>query len=75
MINFTYSFPGMMYLGWTIQKAAALPGEGFNPSTRVTVRHDQGIKRWIRGYKKTWMISTPTFIYVLAGLACCGMGK
>ncbi|KAK3721132.1 hypothetical protein LTR37_003422 [Vermiconidia calcicola] len=44
MINFTYSFPGMLYLGWSLQKAAALPGEGFNPATRETIRHDSGMK-------------------------------
>lgn len=74
MINFTYSFPGMLYLGWTVQKAAALPGEGFNPYTRVTTRLDGGVKRWIRGFTKSWMVSVPTLIYVLLGLACCGMG-
>ena len=74
MINFTYSFPGMLYLGHTIQKAAQLPGEGFNPYTRVTTRIDQGRQRWIRGFKKSWMISLPTTIYVILGLACCGMG-
>ncbi|KAM0693700.1 hypothetical protein Q7P36_006956 [Cladosporium allicinum] len=74
MINFTYSFPGMLYLGHTIQKAAVLPGEGFNPYTRETIRMDQGTSRWIRGFKKSWTISLPTTIYVIAGLACCGMG-
>ena len=74
MINFTYSFPACIYLGWLVQKAAALPGEGFDPATRVTTRHDNGMKRWMRGWKKTWYISTPTFVYILAGFACCGMG-
>ncbi|KAI7553285.1 amino acid transporter-like protein [Hortaea werneckii] len=74
MINFTYSFPGMLYLSWTIQKAAALPGEGFNPYNRVTTRLDNGWKRWNRGFWKSWMKSVPALIYVLAGLACCGMG-
>jgi hypothetical protein len=74
MMNFTYTFPGMMYLSNIIHKAAELPGEGFNPATRVTTRHDDGIKRWIRGFKKTWLTSTATFIYILLGLACCGMG-
>ncbi|KAI7621806.1 hypothetical protein KC319_g18441, partial [Hortaea werneckii] len=66
--------PGMLYLSWTIQKAAALPGEGFNPYTRVTTRLDSGWKRWNRGFWKSWMKSVPALIYVLAGLACCGMG-
>lgn len=74
MINFTYSFPGMLYLAWIVQKAAALPGEGFNPYTRVTTRMDNGTKRWIRGFKKSWAQSVPCLIYVIAGLACCGMG-
>jgi amino acid permease len=74
MINFTYSFPGMLYLGHIIQKAAALPGEGFNPYTRVTTRLDTGTKRWVRGFKKSWIVSLPMTVYVLLGLACCGMG-
>ncbi|KAM0719427.1 hypothetical protein Q7P37_005332 [Cladosporium fusiforme] len=74
MINFTYSFPGMLFLGWTVQKAAALPGEGFNPYTRETTRLDSGVKRWVRGFTKSWKVSVPTLVYVLLGLACCGMG-
>jgi hypothetical protein len=74
MINFTYSFPGMLILGHIVQKAAALPGEGFNPYTRVTTRLDTGMKRWTRGFKKSWKKSLPLVIYVLLGLACCGMG-
>lgn len=74
MINFTYSFPGMLYLGHIVQKAAALDGEGFNPYTRVTTRLDQGTKRWVRGFKKSWKVSITMTIYILLGLACCGMG-
>jgi hypothetical protein len=32
------------------------------------------LKRWIRGFKKTWLRSTIALIYVLLGIACCGMG-
>lgn len=74
MTNFTYTFPGMMYLSRVLHKAAELPGEGFDPATRLTVRHDQGWKRWSRAYKKTWLISTIVVIYILLGLASCGMG-
>lgn len=74
MMNFTYTFPGLMYLSSIIHKAAELPGEGFNPATRETVRHDDGVKRWIRGFKKTWFRSIISVIYILLGLACCGMG-
>jgi hypothetical protein len=64
----------MMYASWIIHEAAELPGEGFNPATRETIRHDDGMKRWIRGFKKTWARSTVAIVYVLLGLACCGMG-
>ncbi|KAK5108117.1 hypothetical protein LTR62_008771 [Meristemomyces frigidus] len=74
MINFTYSFPACIYLGWKVQKASQLPGEGFDPATRITTRHDNGMTRWMRGYKKTMVSSTVTFIYILAGFACCGLG-
>lgn len=73
-LNFTYSFPAIMYLGFKIQDGAGLDGEGFDPITGVTTRHDAGFKRWVRGFKKTWFISIPVALYACAGLACSGMG-
>ena len=74
MMNFTYTFPGLLMLAHKIQQAAALPGEGFNPYTRVTTRLDTGMKRWTRGFMKSWTWRIPLTIYGLLGLACCGMG-
>lgn len=74
LVNFTYTFPGVVYLGYQIQMFAKLDGEGFNPFTRVTTRHDTGNKRWIRGFTKGWYITVPTLLYVTAGLVCCGIG-
>lgn len=73
-LNFTYSFAGVMYSTYKIQQAAALPGEGFDPVTGVTTRHDDGMKRYIRGFKKSWYISLPAILYALAGFATSGMG-
>ncbi|KAE9364781.1 hypothetical protein N431DRAFT_355013 [Stipitochalara longipes BDJ] len=73
-LNFTYSFSGVMYAVYHIQEGARLPGEGFDSATGVTTRHDQGVKRWIRGFKKSWYISLPAILYTLAGLATSGMG-
>lgn len=73
-INFTYSFPGILYVGYRIQVDAALPGEGFDPVTGVTTRHDSGWKRWVRGFKKNWHVNLFTTFYFLGGLACSGMG-
>lgn len=73
-LNFTYSFSGVMYLAYKIQDGARLPGEGFDPATGETVRLDSGMKRWARGFMKTWYLSVPVLIYTLCGLATSGMG-
>lgn len=73
-LNFTYSIPAFMFLAYNIQKGAILEGEGFNPETGVTTRHDAGMKRFIRGFMKQWYMNIPFALYFLAGLACSGMG-
>ena len=73
-LNFTYSFPGIIFLALKVQQYSALPGEGFNPETGVTIRHDSGPKRWMRGFVKGWMWTVPALLYSLAGLAASGMG-
>lgn len=73
-LNFTYSFSGFMYLAFKVYEGASLPGEGFNPSTGVTTRHDSGFKRHVRGFRKMWYITIPVLIYTCAGLAASGMG-
>ena len=74
-LNFTYSFSGIMYAAYHIQRAAALDGEGYDPATGVTTRHDAGMKRWVRGFKKSWYISGPALAYSMAGFATSGMGS
>jgi hypothetical protein len=73
-INFTYSFPGIAFIGLMIHQDAVLPGEAFDPVTGLTTYHDSGLKRWMRGFMNRWYITVPTLIYVLASLACSGMG-
>ena len=75
ILNFTYTFPAWVFLGFTCQLGAALPGEGFDPHTGITTRHDTGMKRWVRGFKARWLQMTCYFLYMLGGLACCGMGS
>jgi len=74
ILNFTYTFPAILYVGFNCQLGAELPGEGFDPYTGVTTRHDSGWKRWARGFKKCWFINSLNTLYFLGGLACCGMG-
>ncbi|OJJ68378.1 hypothetical protein ASPBRDRAFT_32979 [Aspergillus brasiliensis CBS 101740] len=74
ILNFTYTLPGVLYVGFRCQKDAALPGEGYNPATGETIRHDSGMQRYIRGFKKHWVLNLFCIFYFCGGLACSGMG-
>jgi len=74
ILNFTYTFPPILYVGYCCQIGAALPGEGFDPTTGVTIRHDSGMKRWVRGFKKQLAMNTMNMIYFFGALATSGMG-
>ncbi len=58
ILQFTYTFPPMMYLGFQIKKGAIQSGEGFDPATGRTVRLDSGMNRWIRGYKQNMLLNS-----------------
>ena len=73
-LNFTYSFPALVYLGYLVHDGATLEGEGFDPVTGTSVQHDRGMKRYARGFFKRWYLTIPTLGYLLCGLACSGMG-
>jgi hypothetical protein len=72
--NFTYTFPAMLKIGFDIQKGAMLPEESFDEVTKKYTRLDHGMKRWIRGYKKTWMLTSFNIFYMLGALVVCGLG-
>jgi len=73
--NFTYTFPPSSKLGFDIKKNAMLPEESFDPVTKKYTRLDNGMKRWWRGYKKSFLMSTMNFLYFLASLVVCGLGS
>ena len=75
ILNFTYTYPAILYVGFQTQLGAMLEGEGFDPRTGVTVRHDTGVKRWVRGYFKNWPSTISNTLYFFGGCACCGMGS
>jgi hypothetical protein len=72
--NFTYAFPALLKIGFDIQKAAMLPEEGFDEVTKRYIRKDGGWKRLMRGYKKTWMLTTFNILYLLGALVVCALG-
>lgn len=73
--NFTYTFPALLKIGFEIKKGAMLPSEGFDQATGKYVRHDGGMKRWIRGYKKSFFLTSFNIFYFLGALVVCGMGS
>lgn len=75
ILNFTYTFPAILCVGYYCQIGAALPEEGFDPSTRITTRLDHGWRRWVRGFMKYWYINIASVIYFCGGLATSGMGS
>ncbi|KAJ5197843.1 transmembrane amino acid transporter [Penicillium cinerascens] len=74
ILNFTYTFPAILWVGYSCQIGARLPGEGFNPVTRVTTRLDNGWTRWVRGYTKSLWLNIASTLYFMGGLALSGMG-
>jgi hypothetical protein len=74
ILQFSYTFPPMLLVGFNVQNDAILPEEEFNPMTGQVQRLDNGIRRWIRGYKKKLVWNTFDIIYSLAALSAAGLG-
>lgn len=75
LLNFSYSFPSVAFLGYLIHEGATLPGEGFDPVTGESTYMDSGPKRWARGFMKRWKLTIPILTYALCAFACSGMGS
>jgi len=74
ILQFTYTFPPILMLGAMIRRDAMQEGEGYDPKTGNTVRHDGGFKRFVRGYLKNWHLNTWNFLFFLGSLVTAGLG-
>lgn len=78
IVQFTYSLPPFLYIGAKTMLNAIQPGEGYDPATNEVIRHDRGIKRWIRGFTGGTtiekLIMLWNVIYFLGALALGGLG-
>lgn len=64
-------------LGVQIQHDAIRPdqGEGYDPTTGQTVRHDHGLKRWVRGFfAHLWYIKAWNVVLFLGATVTCVLG-
>ena len=75
ILQFTYSFPPLLHLGYNIQKYAMQSEPGFDPATGNITAQDSGVKRWIRGFfGPRWYLNIFNLLYFLAAMALCGLG-
>ena len=77
IIQFTYSFPPIIALGYNIKLYAMKTsvGDGFDPNTGVVTRQDTGSKRWMRGLMNgPWHWNILNVLYAIGALATAGLG-
>ncbi|CZS88641.1 related to neutral amino acid permease [Rhynchosporium graminicola] len=76
ILQFTYTFPPLLYLGFSVKRGAELPGEGFDAATGRVVRLDGGVRRWIRGFLKgRWWLNVWHVVFFMGSLATAGLGS
>jgi len=75
ILQFSYTFPPILHLAYTMQKNSVRQGEGFDAKTGVTKREDNGVKRWIRGFMaRRWYVNVWHVIHAGGALATAGLG-
>jgi hypothetical protein len=77
ILQFTYTFPAILYVGIKVQEDAMLPEETFDPATGAVYRVDSWKQwsRWQRGiFSKQWYLKTFNFLFFLMSLTTAGLG-
>ncbi|KIW21176.1 hypothetical protein PV08_01756 [Exophiala spinifera] len=74
ILQFSYTFPPFMMLGFKIQRDAILPQETFDPATGQVQHVDSGFKRWWRGFKKELLVNSFDVIFYLGSCVTCVLG-
>ena len=74
ILQFSYTFPPMIMLGFQVKKDALQAGEGFDPTTGRTTHHDSGFARYRRGYMKKLLFNTFNLIFFLGSCVTAILG-
>ena len=74
ILQFTYTFPPILMVGFKTQRDAMLPEEGLDPATGRVNRVDSGMKRWWRGYKKELIWNVWDTIFFLGSCVTAVLG-
>ena len=57
ILQFSYTFPPWLFIGYVTRRDAMLEGDGFDPTTGRVVRRDAGWTRFRRGFAKRWWLN------------------
>lgn len=74
ILQFSYTFPPLLMIGLQSQKDAIQDGEGFDPATGQTVRHDSGFSRWMRGFRKSLFLNLWYLFFFLGSAVTAVLG-
>lgn len=77
ILQFSYTFPPILYAGFIIQRDAIQGQPEYTPGANINdLRHDtwRNLSRWRRGFARRWWLNTFNILLGLAALACAGLG-
>lgn len=74
ILQFSYTFPPFLALGFNCLKDSMGAGEGFDPATGRVVRSENGWKRWARGFKKQALVNSFNVVYTLGSAVTAILG-
>jgi len=74
ILQFSYTFPPFLMLGFKMQRDSVLPEETYDPASGQVQRVDGGVKRWIRGFKKELWWNLFDLMYYLGACCTCILG-
>ncbi|KAB8303504.1 hypothetical protein EYC80_004916 [Monilinia laxa] len=76
IMQFTYTFPTLLYFGMIIKEDAMHPDETFDPATGEVHRIDtwRDMSRWKRGLAPRWWLKVFCFLFFLASAATAVLG-
>ncbi|KAJ5197733.1 amino acid transporter [Penicillium cinerascens] len=75
ILQFTYSIPPLLHVGFNTMRNAASSEPGFDVATGQVEVQDRGLSRWIRGFfGRRWYLNVFNLLYGMGALAMCGLG-
>jgi hypothetical protein len=76
ILQFTYTFPTILYFGMQIQEHARHPDETLDLNTHVVTRVDtwRNLSRWKRGMKKQWWMKIFCLVFFVCAATCAVLG-